>query len=55
VTVLDNQGVELADIEDAEQEAVRRAEEIISAEPEASGHRAIVVADDWRAVMEVPF
>ena len=55
VTVLDHQGVELAHIEDAELEAMRRAKKILSTEPDASGHRAIVIADDWRPVMEVPF
>src|SRR5262245_54870159 len=57
VTVLDHVGVELADLADAEREATRRAEEIVlreglNAVTQRTG--AVVIADDWQTVMEVP-
>lgn len=57
-TVLDHEGVALADLTHAQREATRRAEEIVlqeglNAVPQGSG--VIVVADDWQTVMEVPF
>ena len=55
VTVLDHEGIELADIEDAEREARRRAKEVGSREAASSGSRAIVVADDWHTLLEVRF
>ena len=58
VTVLDHVGVELADLADAEREATRRAEEIVLREglnAVTQGTGAVVIADDWRTVMEVPF
>jgi hypothetical protein len=58
MTVLDHEGVELADIVEAEIEAKRRAEEIalrerLNAVPPGTG--VIVIADDWKTVMGVPF
>jgi hypothetical protein len=58
MTVLDQEGVVLADLTDVEREATRRAEEIVlreglNAVPQGSG--VVVVADDWQTVMEVPF
>jgi hypothetical protein len=59
VTILDQEGVELADIADAQKEAVRRAQEIVIREssrgvPASSG--MIVVADDnWQTIFELPF
>jgi len=58
MTVLDHEGVELADLTDAEREATRRAEEIVLRErlnvvPQGTG--VIVIADHWQTVMEVPF
>jgi len=57
--VLDDVGVELADIAEATREAMRRAQEIVSrnsleAIPPIRG--AIVIADDaWQTVLEIPF
>ena len=59
LTVLDDVGVELADIAEATREAMRRAQEIVSrnsleAIPPIRG--AIVIADDaWQTVLEIPF
>jgi hypothetical protein len=58
LTVLDHEGVELADIIEAEREATCRAEAIVlreglNAPPQGTG--VIVIVDDWQAVMEVPF
>jgi len=58
MTVPDYEGVELADLTDAEREATRRAAEIVLREklnvvPQGTG--AIVIADHWQNVMEVPF
>ncbi len=55
VTVLDHEGIELADIEDAEREAMRRAKDVGSREAASSGNRAIVIADDWHTLLEVRF
>jgi hypothetical protein len=57
LTVLDHVGVELADIDEAKRVATRRAEEIVLREglnvvPQGTG--AVVIADDWQTVMEVP-
>jgi hypothetical protein len=59
VTVLDQEGVELADTAEAEVEAARRAQQVVSGEalkgaPASSG--TIIVADEnWRRVFELPF
>ena len=58
VTILDREGAELPDNAEAEIEALRRAEQIVRGEalkgvPGRSG--AIIVADDWRTVFELPF
>jgi uncharacterized protein DUF6894 len=59
VTVLDQEGVELASIEDAAREATRRAQEIASKDALHGGvasSRVISIADDaWRTVMELTF
>ena len=59
MTVLDQEGIELADIAEAEIEAARRAQEIVSGEaskgvPPSSGQ--IIVADEsWQRLFELPF
>ena len=53
LTVLDHNGAELADLAEAEKEAVRRAREIVTREGPTKG--CVIVADDWRTVWEVPF
>jgi hypothetical protein len=59
VTVLDQEGVELASIEDAAKEATRRAQVIASKDALHGGlasSRVISIADDaWRTVMELTF
>jgi hypothetical protein len=55
LTVLDHDGVELLDLAEAEQEALRRGQEIAARDgPMARG--SIIVADDnWRTLYEVAF
>ena len=59
MTVLDQEGIELADVAEAEIEVVRRAQEIVSGEaskgvPASSGQ--IIVADEsWQRIFELPF
>jgi Domain of unknown function (DUF6894) len=59
VTVLDQEGIELATIEDAAKEAGKRAQEIASKDAlngAAADSRVITIADEqWRPVMELPF
>ena len=58
VTVLDHEGVELAHIAEAKNEAVRRGREIVAREapnagPPTSG--MIVIDEEWRTALELPF
>ena len=55
LTVLDHEGVELLDLADAEEEALRRGQEIVArGGPKDRG--SIIVADDnWRTLYEVAF
>ena len=57
MTVLDQEGVELAELADAEREAVLRALHIAWQHGvKANDNGSIVIADDaWQTVMEVPF
>jgi hypothetical protein len=59
LTVLDQEGVELASIEEAAKEAGKRARAIASKDAlngAQANRRAIAIADDkWRTVMELPF
>ena len=59
VTVLDQDGNELANLEDAAKEAGNRAQEIASKDAlngAAANSRVITIADEqWRPVMEMPF
>ena len=59
MTVLDQEGIELATIEDAAKEAGKRAQEIASKDAPngaAADSRVITIADEqWRPVMELPF
>ena len=57
MTVLDQEGVELANFADAQKEAVRLALDIVSRQGAKVDHgRTIVIADDtWQTMMEVPF
>jgi len=64
LTVLDHEGIELADYLDAEAEAAERAQRLANGEAmngasmnEASASRGtIIVADDnWQRLFEVPF
>jgi uncharacterized protein DUF6894 len=59
LTVLEQEGVELADIENAVREATRRAQEIVLKDVlqgVSAVSRTIIIADDeWRTVTELPF
>jgi hypothetical protein len=59
VTVLDQAGIELANIEDAAKEAGNRAQEIAAKDAlngAAANSRLIAIADEqWRPVMELAF
>ena len=64
ITVLDHEGIELADTADAEVEAAQRAQQVVNGEAmngasmnEASASRGgIIVADDnWQTLFEFPF
>jgi hypothetical protein len=59
VTVLGQEGVELASIEDAAKEAGNCAQEIASKDAlhgAAANSRVIAIADEqWRTLMELPF
>lgn len=57
MTILDREGVELADVAEAAREAVRRGREIarqnaVNARPLGAGR--IIVDDEWRTIFEVP-
>lgn len=57
MTILDRDGVELADVAEAAREAVRRGREIarqnaLNAQPPGAGK--IIVDDEWRTIFEVP-
>jgi hypothetical protein len=58
MTVLDQQGIELADIEEATKEAARRGREIL-ANQALEGVRdsggIIIIDEGWRTVLELPF
>jgi hypothetical protein len=64
VTVLDHEGIELADAADANVEAAQRAKQVVNGEAmngasmnEASAsRRGIIVSDDnWETLFELPF
>ena len=59
LTVLDREGVELADITNAVKEAAQRAQEIVSKEVlhgvSAVSMMIIIAEDEWRTVTELPF
>jgi hypothetical protein len=59
ITVLDHEGIELADTVDAEVEAAERAQQIVSGaslnEASASRGRIIVADDNWQTLFELPF
>jgi hypothetical protein len=52
VTLMDHDGLELADVDDAVHEAVRRARQIAGQTNLFLG--SIVVDDEWRTLFEVP-
>jgi hypothetical protein len=59
ITVLDHEGIELADTVDAEVEATERAQQIVNGaslnEASASRGRVIVADDNWQTLFELPF
>jgi hypothetical protein len=59
VTLLDQEGVELANIEQAVKEAARRAQKIVSKDVQqgisANGRTMIVADEGWLTVAESPF
>jgi hypothetical protein len=59
ITILDHEGIELADTVDAEVEAADRAQQIVNGASlngaSASRGRIIVADDNWQTVFELPF
>ena len=59
LTVLDREGVELADIANAVTEEAQRAQEIVSKDVlqgvSAVSGMTIIADDEWRTVTELPF
>ena len=62
ITILDNEGIELADLVHAELKAAERAQEVVNEESlkreslNRGNRGSIVVADDsWQTVFELPF
>ena len=60
ITVLDHEGIELADTIEAEAEAEKRAQQVVNRESGPSSNDvlsgAIIVADDnWQTLFELPF
>jgi hypothetical protein len=59
VTILDQEGIELADTAEAEREATRRARELLSKDDlqgmRGSGGTIIVADENWQTLFEFPF
>jgi hypothetical protein len=55
LTVLDHDGVELLDLAEAEQEALRRGQEIVARDGPKDRASIIVADDNWRTLYEVAF
>jgi hypothetical protein len=55
VTVLDQEGIDLADSTQAKERAVRLAQDILAREGPAVGRRIIITDDDWQQLYELPF
>ena len=59
ITLLDHEGIVLADAERAKVEATQRAQQVVNGEAmnaASSSRREIIVADDnWQPVFELPF
>jgi hypothetical protein len=59
LTVLDHEGIELADSADAETEAAERVQQLANGEAmngASASHGRILVADDnWQMLFELPF
>ena len=54
-TVLDHAGAELADLAEAEKEAVRRGREIVAQDGPINKGSIIIADQNWRTLAEVPF
>jgi len=57
MTILDQDGVELADVAEAAKEAIRRGREIArqnGANTASFGLGRIIVDDEWRTIFELP-
>jgi hypothetical protein len=64
ITVLDHEGIQLADTADAKVEAAQRAKQVVNGEAmngasmnqASASRRGIIVADDnWETLFELPF
>jgi hypothetical protein len=58
MTILDQKGIELANIEEAAEKAARLGEEIAANEPLKGVLRSggmIIIDEEWRTVLELPF
>ena len=56
LTVLDHDGIELANTVDAKAEAAQRAQQIVDGDGASASRRGIIVADhNWQTMFELPF
>jgi hypothetical protein len=64
ITILDHEGIELADTAHAKLEAAQRAQQVVNGEamngasmnePSASRGRIVVADDNWDTLFEFPF
>jgi hypothetical protein len=64
ITILDHEGIEIADTADADVEAAQRAQRLVNGEAmdrasmdgaSASRRRIIVADDNWETLFEFPF
>jgi hypothetical protein len=55
MTVLDHEGAELVNLEEAANEAVRRGQEIVASDDPTCSGRIIIADDNWQTVYELTF
>jgi hypothetical protein len=55
MTVLDHEGAELGNLEEAKREAVRRGQAIVARDGPTHRGSIIIADDNWRTLYEVPF
>jgi pyridoxine 5'-phosphate synthase PdxJ len=55
MTVLDHEGTELVNLEEAANEAVRRGQKIVAGHARTYSGRIIIADDNWQTVYELTF